>query len=112
MGGLETLNTFIRYPERFGYINVMSSGWFGSDEAALKGQTEQLRKIAPKLKKNVRLLRFTMGGREDFAWENCQKTLKCFDDAGIKYEYSETRGGHSWHVWHYDLRDFALRLFK
>jgi enterochelin esterase family protein len=112
MGGLETLNIFIRYPERFGYINVMSSGWFGSDDAALKGQTEQLRKIAPKLRKSVRLLRFTMGGREDFAWENCQKTLKCFDDAGIKYEYSETRGGHSWHVWHYDLRDFALRLFK
>jgi hypothetical protein len=23
-----------------------------------------------------------------------------------------TPGGHSWHVWHYDLHDFAPRLFK
>jgi enterochelin esterase-like enzyme len=38
--------------------------------------------------------------------------LECFSKAGIEYEYSETPGGHSWHVWHYDLRDFTPRLFK
>ena len=112
MGGLETLNLITSYPELFGYINVMSSGWFGSDEAALREHTAKLRTIAPKLNKTARLLRFTMGGREDFAWTNGQQTVNCFKEAGIKHEYSETLGGHSWHVWHYDLRDFAPRLFK
>lgn len=112
MGGLETLNTFMAHPDLFGYINVMSSGWFRSNDADRQAKTEHLRQIAPTLKKTVRLLRFTMGGQEDFAYASCQQTLKCFDEAGIKYEYSETPGGHSWHVWHYDLRDFAPRLFK
>ena len=112
MGGLETLNTFMAHPEMFGYINVMSSGWFRSNDADRQAKTERLRQIAPTLNKTAHVLRFTMGGQEDFAYASCQQTLKCFDEAGVKYEYSETPGGHSWHVWHYDLRDFAPRLFK
>lgn len=112
MGGLETLNCFMAHPGLFGYINVMSSGWFRSDEASRQAKTARLKEIAPTLKKTVRLLRFTMGSQEDFAYSSCQQTLKAFDEAGIKYEYSDTPGGHSWHVWHYDLRDFAPRLFK
>ena len=112
MGGLETLNTFMAHPDMFGYINVMSSGWFRSNDADRQAKTERLRQIAPTLNKTARILRFTMGGKEDFAHASCQQTLKSFDEAGVKYEYSETPGGHSWHVWHYDLRDFAPRLFK
>ena len=112
MGGLETLNTITEHPEMFGYINVMSSGWFGSNADVLNQKTEQLKGIADKLNKTARILRFTMGGQEDFAYPSCQATLECFSKAGIEYEYSETPGGHSWHVWHYDLRDFAPRLFK
>lgn len=112
MGGLETMNTFMAYPDLFGYINVMSSGWFGSNEEALRGKTARLKEIAGKLNKTVRILRFTMGGQEDFAYGSCQATLKCFQEAGIPYEYSEHPGGHSWYVWHFDLRDFTPRLFK
>lgn len=112
MGGLETLNTITAHPDMFGYINVMSSGWFRSSEEDFARKTELLKDIAPVLNKTARILRFTMGGQEDFAYPNCQKTLECFKAAGIDFEYSETPGGHSWHVWHYDLRDLAPRLFK
>lgn len=112
MGGLETLNCIMAHPDAFGYINVMSSGWFGANEAALSQKTQQLREIAPVLKKTAHLLRFTMGTKADFAYESCQNTLKCFDEVGLKYDYSETPGGHSWHVWRYDLRDLAPQLFK
>lgn len=112
MGGLETLNCFMAHPNFFGYINVMSSGWFRSTEADRRVKTERLRKIAPTLSSTAKVLRFTMGGKDDIAYENCQQMLRCFDEAGIKYEYGNTPGGHSWHVWHYDLRDFAPRLFK
>ena len=112
MGGLETLNTITAHPDMFGYINVMSSGWFGSNEETLRQKTAQLRTIAKPLNKTARILRFTMGGQEDFAYASCQATLKCFQEAGINYEYSETPGGHSWYVWHFDLRDFTPRLFR
>ena len=101
------------HPDMFGYINVMSGGWFGNTDEQYQAKTEQLRQIAPTLRKTVRLLRFTMGGKEDSAYRTGQKTLKCFDDAGLKYEYSDIPGGrHTWYVWHYDLRDFAQRIFK
>lgn len=111
MGGLETLNAITEYPEMFGYINVMSSGWFRSSEADFQKKTEHLKNIAGKLNKTAKVLRFTMGGKEDFAYPNCQRTMECFKNAGIEFDYSETPGGHSWHVWHYDLRDFAPMLF-
>lgn len=112
MGGLETLNCFMAHPETFGYINVMSSGWFGANDDVLAQKTQQLRNIAPILKKTARLLRFTIGTKEDFAYDNCQRTLKCFDEAGYKYDYSETPGGHSWHAWRIDLLNLAPQLFK
>lgn len=112
MGGLETLNTITAHPNMFGYINVMSSGWFHADDATLQQNAEKMKEIAATMNKTAKILRFTMGGKEDFAWDSCQKTMECFKKAGVNYEYSETPGGHSWHVWHYDLRDFALRLFK
>lgn len=111
MGGLETLDSFMAHPDMFGYINVMSSGWFRSSEADFQKKTEHLKNIAGKLNKTAKVLRFTMGGKEDFAYPNCQRTMECFKNAGIEFDYSETPGGHSWHVWHYDLRDFAPMLF-
>jgi enterochelin esterase family protein len=72
MGGLETLNTFMAHPDLFSYINVMSSGWFRSNDADRRAKTERLRQIAPTLKNTVRLLRFTMGGQEGFAYASCQ----------------------------------------
>lgn len=112
MGGLETLNVITSNPDMFGYINIMSSGWFRSNEDVLKAKTAHLKTIAGTLNKTARILRFTMGGKEDFAHNSCLSTLKCFDEAGVRYEYSETPGGHCWWVWHYDLRDFAPRIFK
>lgn len=112
MGGLETLNLITAHPDMFGYINVMSSGWFGSNAETLKQKTEHLKTIAGTLNKKAKILRFTMGGKEDFAHSNCQSTLECFKNAGVDFEYSETPGGHCWYVWHFDLRDFAPRLFK
>ncbi|MBQ6577992.1 MAG: endo-1,4-beta-xylanase Z [Bacteroidales bacterium] len=112
MGGLETLNCFLAHPDTFGYINVMSSGWFkGNEEMYAKGGA-RLKEIASTLTKKCKLLIFTMGGKEDIAYENCQEMLKCFDEVAIPYEYSEMPGGHSWHVWRHDLYHFAQRIFK
>lgn len=112
MGGLETMNTFIAYPDQFAYINVMSSGWFKDDTAMNENGDKQLAQIANTLNSNVKYLKFTMGGSTDIAYENCKNMLKLYDKNNIKYEYSEIEGGHTWYVWRYDLYNFAQQIFK
>ena len=112
MGGWEVLNTFQDYPDQFAYINVMSSGWFETDTETIAKGDKRLSEIAKTLNDNVKLLKFTIGGESDVAYNNCQYMLKYFDKYNIKYEYSEMEGGHSWHVWRYDLYHFAPALFK
>jgi len=112
MGGLETLDSFMAHPDMFGYINVMSSGWFTNNKQMYEEGEARLKEIAPTLNKTAKILKFTMGGEEDIAYANCKEMLKVFDKVGIKYEYSEMPGGHSWHVWRHDLYHFAPVLFK
>ena len=112
MGGLETLDSFMAHPDMFGYINVMSSGWFANNKEMYEKGEARLREIAATLNKTAKLLLFTQGGEEDIAYANGKEMLKVFDKCGIKYEYSEMPGGHSWHVWRHDLHNLAPRLFK
>ena len=112
MGGLETLESFMAYPDMFGYINVMSSGWFANDREMFANGEKRLNEIAATLNKTAKLLLFTQGGPEDIAYNNGKEMLKVFDKCGIKYEFSEMPGGHSWHVWRHDLHNLAPRLFK
>ena len=112
MGGLETMESFMAYPDMFGYINVMSSGWFANNREMYANGEKRLNEIATTLNKTAKLLLFTQGGPEDIAYNNGKEMLKVFDKCGIKYEFSEMPGGHSWHVWRHDLHNLAPRLFK
>ena len=53
-----------------------------------------------------------MVGKEDIAYENCKVMRGRFDEIGIKYDYFETPGGHTWPVWRESLYQFAPLLFK
>ncbi len=112
MGGLHVLNTFMFHPDMFGYINVMSSGWFTTDEKMYADGDKRLSEIAMTLNKTVKCLRFTQGGPDDIAYNNGKEMLKVFDKNKIKYEFSEMPGGHSWNVWRQDLKDFVPRMFN
>ena len=84
MGGLETLESFMAHPDLFGYINVMSSGWFTNDKAMYENGEKRLNEIAATLNKTAKLLRFTQGGPADIAYENGKAMLKVFGKCGIK----------------------------
>ncbi|SHO64244.1 esterase [Algoriphagus zhangzhouensis] len=112
MGGLEVLDSFMAHPDMFGYINVMSSGWFANNEEMYSSGDRRLSEIASQLNQTAKILLFTLGGPEDIAYSNGNEMLKVFDKNGIKYEFSEMPGGHTWHVWRHDLYNFAPRLFK
>ena len=61
--------------------------------------------------RNLKSLWVSMGGKENIAYANCKAMLAKFDEMGIKYNYSEYTGGHSWPVWRnklYNLLKFFL----
>ena len=67
---------------------------------------------AANINSQLRSFWISMGGKEDIAYNNCQVMMKKFDEAGVKYTYSEYRGGHTWPVWRNNLYNFAQVLFK
>ena len=112
MGGIHILDILSKYPTLFKYVNIMSSGFFVRDDAARAANEAKLAAVADQLKKNVSYLRFTQGGPEDIAYQNCMKTLDIFKKYEIPFEYSEMPGGHNWYVWRFDLHYFAQKIFK
>lgn len=111
MGGLETLDISLKNYKSFAYVFPMSTGWF-SDSPAYAQWEPYLKEHAQEMNKYFKVYKFFMGGEEDIAYKNGKKTLETFDKCGVKYEYSEMHGGHSWYVWRDNLHDLAQLLFK
>lgn len=112
MGGLETLNVSLLHYNSFAYVFPLSTGWFENTPALYEKWEPYLKLHAAEMNKAFKLYRFYMGGEEDIAYKNCIATRAAFDKAGIKHEYSETPGGHTWYVWTQNLRDLAPLCFK
>jgi enterochelin esterase-like enzyme len=108
LGGVQVLDTLLRYPGAFGHLSAWSTGWFPVQIAALERERQLLRRVAWRSLEDTLELRI---GREDFAYANMTATRRLLDAAGIQYEYSETPGGHEWPVWQRYLSELVPRLF-
>ncbi|AYQ33226.1 alpha/beta hydrolase-fold protein [Runella sp. SP2] len=112
MGGLQTLHAGVRNSDMFGYLGVFSSGWWSNNTKLSDPQYEFMQANKDKINANIKQFWISQGGKEDIAHANCQIMMKKFDDMGIKYQYSEYAGGHTWPVWRHDLFGFSQLLFK
>lgn len=112
MGGMETLETTLNNPEMFSYVWVLSASFAPGNKEVYEYERVRLKKEADRYNRNFKQLVFTQGGPSDIAYNNCKETLKLFDEAGIRYEYHDVSGGHSWEAWRQNLYDLAQRLFK
>ena len=112
MGGMETLETTLNNPELFSYVWVLSASFAPGNKEVYEYERGRLKREAERYNRNFKQLVFTQGGKSDIAYNNCQETLKLFDEAGIKYEYMDVSGGHSWEAWRQNLYDLAQRIFK
>lgn len=110
MGGLQTLYAGLYNYKLFSHLGIFSSGWLPNQQEIANRQYEFLKKNADEVNK-VGLF-VTMGGKEDIAYENCQRMLKSFKESGIRYTYHEYPGGHTWPVWRNNLYIMAQQLFK
>lgn len=117
MGGIQTLNVGIPHLDLFAYLGVFSSGWWANSRPNQSmNDTEKYYTMLKEKKSDyntkLKLFWLSMGGKEDIAYNNCQIMMKRFDEIGIKYNYFETPGGHTWPVWRESLYKFAPLLFK
>lgn len=113
MGGMETMETCFQNIDLFSYVWILSSSFApGRDpksEATRLGLTPDK---VEKMNKQFRQLVLCQGGPEDIAYKNCENTRSVLDELGIKYEYTEAPGGHTWFTWRRDLYNLAQRIFK
>jgi enterochelin esterase family protein len=112
MGGVETLETLLKFPDKFAYVNVMSSGWFANKPGTYEKYDALVKAAAPTLKKTVKYLIFTTGGASDIADKNNDLTRAVFDKYDIESDLSKMEGGHSMYVWRHNLYDFTQKIFK
>ncbi len=93
MGGVQTLNLALWHPEKFGYVYPMGTGYFPD---GIKELTEKDAAILQNIAKNpFKQLEFGQGKTDTLSAANNLATRKLFDQFGIKYEYKEVTGGHS-----------------
>ena len=112
MGGIQTLYAGIKNTTLFSYLGVFSSGWFANQPALSNPQYDFMKSNAAVINGNLKSFWISMGGKEDIAYSNCKVMLAKFDELGIKYQYSEYPGGHTWPVWRNNLYNFAQLLFQ
>ena len=110
MGGIQTLNIALWYPDKFNYAYPMSTGYF---PPAIKEIEENYSSILknPDLNK-FKLFTIGMGKDDPLAFNNNKATMSLLDKFGIKHQYRETTGGHTYLVWRENLAYFAPLLFK
>ena len=115
MGGYHTSYISRLYPNTFDYMGLFSP--------ALNNMPEQFptapayQHLDENLKKqmdNGYKLYWIAVGKDDFKilFDAVQEYRKKLDSMGMKYEYVETEGGHTWTNWRDYLTTFSQRLFK
>jgi enterochelin esterase-like enzyme len=112
MGGLQTLYAGMKNHNMFSSLGVFSSGWFANNPTLSDPQYAFMKNNVAAINSDIKHFWIAMGAKEDIAYENCKVMLKKFDDMGIRYQYSEYPGGHTWPVWRNNLYKFAPLLFQ
>ena len=112
MGGLQTLYAGVKNTDKFAYLGVFSSGWFANRTDISESHYDFLKKNTAMVNTNLKQFWIAMGAKEDIAYNNCKAMMGKYDEIGVKYTYSEYRGGHTWPVWRNNIYNFAQLLFK
>lgn len=113
MGGIQTLYAGINNTDLFSYLGVFSSGWIiPAQKDIADKQYDFMKRNLDKIKNDLKLLWIGIGGKEDIAYNNCQKMISEFNEMNLTYTYSDYPGGHTWPVWRNNLYNFAQLLFR
>lgn len=104
MGGWQSLSIGMTNLEKFAWIGSFSGA---VDENEIKPALDDASGTNTKLK-----LLWIACGEKDFLLERNHQLVETLKSRGVKHEWHETPGDHSWPVWRGYLADFAPKLFR
>jgi enterochelin esterase family protein len=102
MGGGQSLTIGLKHADKFAWVGGMSSA---------AGNASSLISDATTLNRQLRLLWIACGKDDQLIAAN-RTFSAALTTAGVKHEFIETEGNHSWPVWRGYLADFAPKIFK
>lgn len=112
MGGMETLETALKNIDMFSYVYVLSSSFAPGADPAAEAERLGVPENVDRINSSFRQFVFTQGGPSDIAYRNGINTRNELERLGVRFEYMEVDGGHSWTAWRQNLYDLAMRIFK
>ncbi len=105
MGGSQALTIGLRHRERFAFVGGFSSAARSALEAAEAAALE-----GSHAGRGLKLLWFACG-KDDRLLESNQQLDALLTRRGVRHEFHETEGNHSWPLWRRYLPLFVSRLF-
>jgi enterochelin esterase-like enzyme len=109
MGGAHTLQNGLPHSDVFRYIGLFSIGLF--DDAARSDYEARNGAALDRGGREFKLVRYYIG-KEDFLYATAEPTKALLEKHGIKVDYVESSGAHTWINWRRYLNDFVPYLFK
>lgn len=112
MGGYHSLHISKQYPDMFDYVGLFSAAVNPRGENPLDIVYDDFDgKLRRQAEKQPALYWIAIGS-DDFLYDENVELRKRLDKAGMKYDYVETSGSHTWNLWRIYLTTFASKIFK
>lgn len=106
MGGQQSLDVGLRNRDKFAWIASFSGAARNMDDVL-----SELAANADTANKQLQLL-WIGCGKEDFLLPSNHELVAKLKESGIRHEYRETEGAHTWGVWRGYLAELLPRLFR
>lgn len=103
MGGGQALHLAFAEPARFGWIGALS---------AATPAPETWARVLAEAKTPERRLLWIACGREDFLFAPNVAFVEALRARGVRHEWRQTPGGHSWPVWREHVAEVLPLLFR
>ena len=112
MGGAQTLAIAPGNLDKFGYVGVWSMGLSPDTAATARFRQDNAAFLqAERTNRQAKLISVSVGST-DFLVASARNLVDVLKAAGIRHEFHESEGGHTWINWRHYLNDFAPRLFQ
>jgi enterochelin esterase-like enzyme len=111
MGGYHTMHISRYYPNTFDFVGLYSAAIMPREDATGKVYSDIDGTLKNQMNNGYQLYWIAIG-KTDFLYKANIDYRKKLDEMGMKYEYVESEGGHTWRNWRVYLSDFAPKLFQ
>jgi len=112
MGGGQTLRVAPRNPDLFAYIGVWSSGVNPQTTADFEERNAAFLNQPEKTNKAVKVFWVGVGEKDPLANASAKNLVAVLNKHGIKNEFHESSGAHTWINWRHYLNEYAPLLFR